>query len=602
MSRSSSLLARVHLEWVREAGLSASLGQGWRNKLRLGFFHARVAVAAALRRTLPPPVTARLPPDGHEVTISQPGELTVLHEILIGEEYASQGDPRTILDVGANVGLASLYFSRRPSKRSRSLATAASSSTPASRRCRSVVTCMLSRKFSSTNTGNTRMKSSLGAVLALALSTASASAAQIYVASNGTDNSSCGSYTSPCLTITYAGSTRASTTNNEVIVRGGKYNATVSLSASGNITTTIWVHVASGEHALIDGTGLGISRYGDLVAISGSYVKFDGFEVANSGGYGIHGTADNITITNNTVHDNYSQGIVFDSSGGGSISNNTVYLNTKNNSCLCTNWGQGISAFGRNPATVTNNLVYDNYGEGIGLRSNNSTVSNNTVYDNFSVNIYIDGANSSTINANFTYCTGDSRFRVRETIGIGTAIELSGHNLNGNTYTNNVDVRCKHGFRYWDQAHYAGLVNNTIVNNTWVNETVNNVQIDASSGGATNSGNKLQNNISYNTVGGTTLAGGSTQGVSYDRNLWYNNGTNSGSPYNSGTADVTSDPNLSNVGATVVPGLAASNYRLTASSPAANAGANASVATNLTGAARLTNIGATDFSCRRDVH
>jgi FkbM family methyltransferase len=112
------MLARVHLEWVREAGLSASLGQGWRDKLRLGFFHARVAVAAALRRDLPPPVTARLRPDGHEVTISQPGELAVLHEILIREDYASQGDPRTILDVGANIGLASLYFSRRhPSAR-----------------------------------------------------------------------------------------------------------------------------------------------------------------------------------------------------------------------------------------------------------------------------------------------------------------------------------------------------------------------------------------------------------------------------------------------------------------------------------------------------
>jgi parallel beta-helix repeat protein len=343
--------------------------------------------------------------------------------------------------------------------------------------------------------------------------------------------------------------------------------------------------------------------------------------VANSGGYGVHGTANNITITNNAVHDNHSQGIVFDGSGGGTISNNIVYLNSNSNSCRCTNWGQGISAFGSNRATVTNNLVYDNYGEGIGLRSNNSTVSNNTVYDNVSVNIYIDSANSSTINANFTYCTGDSRFYhtsalraglgklqyprqflgAGETIGIGTAIELSGHNLSGNTYTNNVDVGCKQGFRYWDQAHYAGLVNNTIANNIWVNETVDNVQIDASSGGATNSGNKLQNNISYNTVAGAMLAGGSTQGVSYDHNLWYNNGTNSGSPYNGGTGDVTSNPNLSNVSATVVPGLAVSNFSLTASSPVANAGTSASVSTNVTGAARLTNIGA-DLSCRRDTH
>jgi len=84
------------------------------DRLRLGTFHVRIALSRALRLQMPRSVTAQLTPDGHEVLITTPGELSVLHDILVHHEYeAAHGAPRVIFDLGANVGFASLFFSRR---------------------------------------------------------------------------------------------------------------------------------------------------------------------------------------------------------------------------------------------------------------------------------------------------------------------------------------------------------------------------------------------------------------------------------------------------------------------------------------------------------
>ena len=77
------------------------------------YFHARIALSRALRLPMPRSVTAQLAPDGHEVLISTPGELSVLHDIMVHREYEPRGAPRVIFDLGANVGFASLFFWRR---------------------------------------------------------------------------------------------------------------------------------------------------------------------------------------------------------------------------------------------------------------------------------------------------------------------------------------------------------------------------------------------------------------------------------------------------------------------------------------------------------
>lgn len=67
---------------------------------------------------MPSPITVRVTPDGHEIVVSEPGELAVLHNVMVDREYEADGQPLTILDLGANVGFATLFFScRYPSAR-----------------------------------------------------------------------------------------------------------------------------------------------------------------------------------------------------------------------------------------------------------------------------------------------------------------------------------------------------------------------------------------------------------------------------------------------------------------------------------------------------
>jgi FkbM family methyltransferase len=107
------MLDRLRLSWVREAAISASLGHGMRNRVRLGWFHVRIALARAFGGGMPSPITVGVAPDGHQITVAEPGELSVLSDIMVNREYETDRQPLTILDLGANVGFATLFFSRR---------------------------------------------------------------------------------------------------------------------------------------------------------------------------------------------------------------------------------------------------------------------------------------------------------------------------------------------------------------------------------------------------------------------------------------------------------------------------------------------------------
>jgi FkbM family methyltransferase len=107
------LLKRARLHWLLKARASATLGQDPTDRLRLGAFHTWIALSRLRGVPRPRPIRVRLTPDAREIVIATGGELSVLHEILIDEEYAPRRHPQTILDLGANVGFATLFFHRR---------------------------------------------------------------------------------------------------------------------------------------------------------------------------------------------------------------------------------------------------------------------------------------------------------------------------------------------------------------------------------------------------------------------------------------------------------------------------------------------------------
>ena len=116
--RVGRLLERLHLHWLIDARVSASLGHRRRDALRLWIFHVALAIAATLHLPPPRPLRVALAPEGHEVVIRDLGELAVLHSVWVEGEYEAAGDPAVIVDLGANVGFASLFFARRhPSSR-----------------------------------------------------------------------------------------------------------------------------------------------------------------------------------------------------------------------------------------------------------------------------------------------------------------------------------------------------------------------------------------------------------------------------------------------------------------------------------------------------
>lgn len=427
-----------------------------------------------------------------------------------------------------------------------------------------------------------RISTRAAMVLLAATASGPAQAATYYVATNGNDAST-GTIAAPWATIQHAANTVAA--GDTVCVRGGTYNEHAVINSSGTLAAYTWYHPYTGETAIVDGTGLAANL--DLVAISGNYVRFDGFEVRNSTGNGI-APWDNhhIQIINNVVHDNSNTGITCGEDTGKTnchdnlIQSNTVYRNCLRNSATPGStgggWGQGISVIAdlttnRN-TTVQWNTVYNNWGEGIGSQHTRGTIiSSNAVYDNFSVEIYVDGSPNVIVSGNFTYWTGDARFTNvlsgAGPIGLATSIELANGSLDGNVWMNNIDVGSREGFRYFPEhtgAGYPGLANNLIANNTFVNEGTDAIRVNPYIGQNTN--DTLVNNIFYRSPSGTLVGSGSSAaGISCNHNCW--SGGSAG--VFAGSGDVNANPQLLHPG-TFVP----TDYKLSNTSPCRIAGSS----------------------------
>jgi parallel beta-helix repeat protein len=243
-------------------------------------------------------------------------------------------------------------------------------------------------------------------------------------------------------------------------------------------------------------------------------------------------------------------------------------------------WGMGMQGMFADRVHIIDNTVHNNYGEGIGFTvATDSIAANNTVYDNFSVEMYMDNVVNSTFEKNLIYNTGNIefyRYRTDDNMLRGAnSIQLANevyyyagndYTLKGITIRDNIVLGGEVGLYYGSYFGYQGMSNVLIENNTFYNSESSLLRLepDAFNNVA------VVNNLFYQTGNKALTFLPGVNGVSFSHNLWYGGNGNLGSAASS--TDVTANPKLTNPG-----GFEAKDYQLLPGSAAIDAGANTSV-------------------------
>ncbi len=467
------------------------------------------------------------------------------------------------------------------------------------------------------------MKSLWKLSLALAVFTSASLVAQsgatFYVSKSGKDTNS-GSYTAPWLTIQHAANSVSAGAT--VYVEAGVYNESVTFPASGTATNPITFANYSGQTAVIDGTGLGVTGIQGLINIvNQSYITVNGFEIRNyttksasvtPAGIWVTGSGSGVQLLNNVVHNITTQseknGNAFGIAVYGTsstpitnltISGNQVYsLKTGNSESV--NVDGNVTYF-----SITNNIVHDNDNigidaigfEGVGPTGSDQArygeVSGNTVYNISGIN---NAGEGNQYDADGLYCDGCAYVIFeRNTIykcdlNMEAASEHKGHNSSYVTIRNNV---------FYDgntvgvsiggyAAKVGGSDHVVVVNNTLYNNNTKNggAEFQIQHNDPPSNGNIFENNIAYagtqnvwiySYVSGSTATAnwnlyystaGYVQGTSIDWGGKYNYKTYAA--YQSGSGEDKNSPNVDplfiNINSTPP------NLDVASNSPAVNAG------------------------------
>jgi hypothetical protein len=372
-----------------------------------------------------------------------------------------------------------------------------------------------------------------------------------YVAKNGSDTYNSGtSVTTPFLTITKALSMAWSGLGDFIyILDSGTYNQKVYVDVGQPHVT---IAPMPGQKPVIDCAGLTWVAGDSGVTLAGAYSSFSGFEVKNcnsnglttgiTGGIGIETPGTNCKVSSCIVHDTWETGIVLNSNTNiaqDCVVYNACQHNLNGAQSIATGWGQGISA-GRHLSTiVSGNIIqrcisYNNWGEGIGtFESTGTTIQDCISYDNWATNMYISDAQYCTAQRNILY-RSNSPFiggrSAKDNLTLADEQPTKPRSQN-NTVRNNFLLNANFQCMNWSTPA-AGLVNAKIYNNTVVDGN-----FLSDNGGGTNSGSVVKNNIflgSGNTCFNTT-------GITFDYNLWGNQGV-------IGAHDVLTAPGIIRVG------------------------------------------------------
>lgn len=390
------------------------------------------------------------------------------------------------------------------------------------------------------------------------------SPATYYISPQGSDSNP-GTFSQPFRSFSH--SLSALKPGDTLLIQPGTYTQSLNIKLNGTPSNYITIKNASSQKPII--TAQGQNRI--PVVVNGSYINIQGIEATDTGGEtmcvdlgghhinsknfivhqcGGHGTyvdGQNILVQNHEIH-------------------HTNLLNVSRQSS--SGWGSALKLrVGAENITLKNNIVYQNYGEGIAAtRSKNALIQNNLAYDNFAVNIYIDNAINTTVDRNFTYCTSDTSFNYLDgakpsAIAIGEENYSGwGAQLSNLTITNNLIGFCERGIVAWQaEVPGAGLDGALIAHNTLWGSRNTAISFDPSTSKTRNV--KIYNNIIHQP--NNKLAWfGTSQGITADYNFWVNSAFTDSIA--KGIHDLTGNPRF----ATTPNTTNLNSFRLSSSSPA----------------------------------
>ncbi|MGH7708032.1 MAG: right-handed parallel beta-helix repeat-containing protein [Vulcanimicrobiaceae bacterium] len=407
---------------------------------------------------------------------------------------------------------------------------------------------------------------------------AAANGPTLYVSASGSDRNA-GSFSAPLATLVQAA--RDAQPGTTIVVRGGTYapSDTIRIQTNGSSSAHVVFKPYAGEHVVFTGSNL---SGGDLIDISGSYIDFADFELRNSPSTALHVTgASHVTISGVTIHDSQEAAFQAGQSDNFSdaqdvvFQNGTVYRNGLVNSGRDGQpWPAIVRAFGASNVQFLNNTVYDNYGEGVDfILCKGGVASGNTIHDNFGAEVYLDNASNIRVEKNFIYENDPGYYKTISGVGPTPATGISianepyglqniGHD---DLIDDNIVIGGNSSFYYGDFGNGGGLVNDTIANNDFFQPSGRypTIAIEASS---LHRNTLIANNIfAQGDSSGQNAGVSTTAGLTFEHNLWY--GGSAGNA--AGSGDVAGrDPHFAQAGISAGP----AGFALAAGSPAVDAG------------------------------
>lgn len=389
--------------------------------------------------------------------------------------------------------------------------------------------------------------------------------ATYYVATDGNDSNP-GTIGSPFETVTKgAGVLQPGDT---LYVRGGTYYQTAWAPSSGTAASPVTISGYPGETVVMDGVYTNpSSSWGNLFLVEGSNAVVQNITIKRSNWVGLALTGPYDQALGVNSQSNMENGIIVSGSASYSLVQGCqVYYNAKSNEQfqqLRGGWSTGLSAArGANNVTLRNNQVWNNWGEGLStFEAQNTLIESNTVYDN-QLNIYLSDTKFSVCRGNLVYCTPGNVCSNVSQAGIALGDETYNPPSSDNTIVNNAVMGNAKNIYFWSGPSGGGLVNVVIAYNTFADSVVE-TGLKLLTGTHTNS--VVENNIFLQEGTLPVAVVQNPQGITFSHNLWSKTPPASAS----GGGDVIGSPGLLKVSGTGPGQLSPGWFRIGASSPAA---------------------------------